>query len=113
MPRNAVALAKADLESTVPLSQEEIERRRQILAEIRSLRSHPATKEEKEFWRKFDEEIRGPQPPVDAPVTEEEMEHRRRVVARLRAKMAKPATEEDKKIWEEFMALGKERLTFR
>jgi hypothetical protein len=104
MPRNAAAAFK-DADWHESLSQEEIERRRQILSEIRALRSHPATEEEREFWRKFDAEVRGPQPPLNAPVTEEEMEHRRRIVARLRARMAKPATEEDQRIWEEFMKL--------
>ena len=104
MPRNAVALK--DIEWNEAISQEEIERRRQILAEIRALRSWPETEEEEAFWREFDAEVRGrPQPPLNAPVTEEEMEKRRRIVAHLRAQMEKPATEEDQKIWQEFMAL--------
>jgi hypothetical protein len=113
MPRNAAA-ALNDAEWNEPLSQEEIERRRQLLAEIRALRSHPVTEEEKEFWRKFDEEVRGPQPPLNAPVTEKEMEHRKRVMARIQARMAKPATEADERLWQEFMAdLERERPTFR
>ena len=105
MPRNvAAALEDAEEWNELP-SAEEIERRRQILAEIRALRSRPATEEEKEFWREFDKEVRGPQPPLNAPVTEEEMKKRRRLVARLRAKMAKPATEEYQRIWQEFLDL--------
>jgi hypothetical protein len=38
-------------------SPEEMERRRRILGEIHALRSRPVTEEEKEFWRKFDEEL--------------------------------------------------------
>lgn len=115
MPRNAAAAVKhTELKRDEPLSQEEIERRRQILAEIRALRNRPATEEEKEFWREFDKEVKGPHPPLNAPVTEEEMEHRRRVVmARIAADLAKTATEEDEKEWQEFLDLGKERLTFR
>lgn len=40
-----------------PASPEEMERRRQILGEIQALRSRPVTEEEKELWRKFDEEL--------------------------------------------------------
>lgn len=112
MPRNAAAALK-DAEWNEPISQEEIERRRQVLAEIRALRSHPGTDEEKAFWRELDKEIRGPQPPLNAPVTPEEMEKRRRIAARIKADLAKTATEEDEKEWQEFLDLGKERLTFR
>jgi hypothetical protein len=113
MPRNAAAALKGAEEWNELPSAEEIERRRRLLAEIRALRSHPVTKEEKEFWREFDEEVRGPQPPLDAPVTSEEMEKRRRIAARIKADLAKTATEEDEKEWQEFLDLGKERLTFR
>jgi hypothetical protein len=112
MPRNAAAALK-DAEWNDPLSREEIERRRQVLAEIRALRSHPATDEEKAFWRELDKKVRGPRPPLDAPVTPEEMEKRRRIAARIKADLAKTATEEDEKEWQEFLDLGKERLTFR
>jgi len=113
MPKNA-AVALEDEAWNEPLSQEDIERRRQILAEFRALRSHPATEEEKAFWRELEEEIKSPHPPLNAPVTEEEMEHRRRVIARIEARMAKPATESDKRIWQKFIAeLERERPTFR
>ncbi|HEX3555511.1 MAG TPA: hypothetical protein VIA62_19995 [Thermoanaerobaculia bacterium] len=115
MPKHAAAAIEDELPSP-----EEIERRRGLLAEIRALRSHPLTEEERDFWREFDEEValeksRGscPWPPVDAPVTPEEMEKRRRIAARIEADMAKPTTEEDEKLWQEFLDLGKERLTFR
>jgi hypothetical protein len=35
----------------------ELERRRRLVADLRALRSRPVTEEEKEFWRKFDEEL--------------------------------------------------------
>jgi hypothetical protein len=47
------------------------------------------------------------------PASPEEMVQRRRVAERLRAKMAKLATEHDKRLWQKFLALGRERLTFR
>lgn len=111
MPKHAAAALK-DAEWNEPLSQEEIERRKQILAEIHALRSHPATEEEKELWRKFDEEVdrergRGAWPPLNAPVTPEEMEKRRRIAARIEADLAKTATEEDEKEWQEFLDLGR------
>jgi hypothetical protein len=40
-----------------PVSPEEMEHRRQVVAELRALRSRPVTEEEKEFWRMFDEEL--------------------------------------------------------
>ncbi len=40
-----------------PAPAEEMERRSQILGEIHALRSRPVTEEEKELWRKFDEEL--------------------------------------------------------
>ncbi|MEA2605139.1 MAG: hypothetical protein QOF89_6131 [Acidobacteriota bacterium] len=114
MPKHAAAALESAEEWNEHPSAEEIEHRRRLLAEIRALRSHPATEEEKEFWREFDEEVRGPQPPLNAPVTEEEMEHRKRVIARIQARMAKPATKADERLWQEFMAdLERERPTFR
>ena len=114
MPKHAAAVRKDPEEWNESPSPEEIERRRKLLAEIRVLRSHPRTEEERDFWREFDEEVaRGPWPPVDAPVTEEEMEHRKRIAESIREQMEKPATEEDEKLWQEFLELGKERLTFR
>lgn len=40
-----------------PVSPERMEHRRQVVAELRTLRSRPVTEEEKEFWRKFDEAL--------------------------------------------------------
>jgi hypothetical protein len=40
-----------------PASPEQMEHRRQVVAELRTLRSRPVTEEEKEFWRMFDEEL--------------------------------------------------------
>ncbi|MBW8878041.1 MAG: hypothetical protein JF614_24015 [Acidobacteria bacterium] len=121
MPKHAAAALEDTEDWNEPPTPEEIERRRRLLAEIRALRSHPLTEEERDFWRKFDEEVtleksrgRGAWPPLNAPVTPEEMEHRKRVIARIQARMAKPATEADKRIWEEFIAdLERERSTFR
>lgn len=40
-----------------PVSPEKMERRRELVAELRTLRNRPVTEEEKEFWRKFDEDL--------------------------------------------------------
>src|SRR4051812_31668403 len=82
MPKHAAAALEDTEDWNEPPTPEEIERRRRLLAEIRALRSHPLTEEERDFWRKFDEEVtleksrgRGAWPPLNAPVTPEEMEH--------------------------------------
>ena len=40
-----------------PVSPEQMEHRRQVVAELRTLRSRPVTEEEREFWQKFDDEL--------------------------------------------------------
>ena len=40
-----------------PVSPEQMEHRRQVVAELRTLRSRPVTEKEKKFWRQFDEEL--------------------------------------------------------
>lgn len=58
MPQRAT-VTNEDIERKMhePVSPEEMERRRQLLAGLRALWSRPVTEEEKEFWRKFDEEL--------------------------------------------------------
>ena len=51
-PIDAVELGMSE-----PVSPEQMEHRRQVVAERRTLRSRPVTEEEKEFWRMFDEEL--------------------------------------------------------
>ena len=58
MARNAKKQIDAlDQRLNEPASPEEMERRKQLVAELRALRNRPVTEEEKEFWRKFDEEF--------------------------------------------------------
>jgi hypothetical protein len=58
MPRHATArIDDLGRKMSEPASPEEMERRRQILGEIQALRSRPVTEDEKELWRKFDEEL--------------------------------------------------------
>lgn len=45
-----------------PASPEQMEDRRQVVSEIRTLRNRPVTEEEKEFWRKFDGELERERP---------------------------------------------------
>lgn len=40
-----------------PVSPEQMGHRRQVVAELRSLRSRPVTGEERDFWQKFDDEL--------------------------------------------------------
>jgi len=58
MPRNAKKQMDA-LEQRLnePVSPEQMELRRQVAAELQALWSRSVTEEEKEFWRKFDEEL--------------------------------------------------------
>lgn len=40
-----------------PASSEEMERRRQLAADLRAFRNRPMTEEEEEFWRQFDADL--------------------------------------------------------
>ena len=40
-----------------PASPEEMERRRQLAADLRALWNRPMTEEEEEFWRQFDADL--------------------------------------------------------
>jgi hypothetical protein len=58
MPKRATTpIDDVERKRNEPASPEEMERRRQLLAKIDALRNRPVTEEEKEFWRKFDEEL--------------------------------------------------------
>jgi hypothetical protein len=45
-----------------PVSPEEMDLRRQLVAELRARKSRPVTEEEREFWRKFDEDLNRERP---------------------------------------------------
>jgi hypothetical protein len=51
-------IGKVEQEMNEPASSEQMELRRLLAAELRTLRSRPVTEEEKDFWRKFDEELK-------------------------------------------------------
>lgn len=58
MPKPVTApIDETDLKMAELASSEEMERRRQVAARLRSLRARPMTETEKELWREIDTEL--------------------------------------------------------
>jgi len=50
-------LGRMEQDMNESVSSEQMERRKLLAAELRALRRRPVTEEERDFWRKFDEEL--------------------------------------------------------